>query len=231
MEIIAEIGQNHNGDMDLAREMIRVAKAYGADVAKFQVYDAQKIFPKENNSWFSYNCKTELTKEQLLMLAEECKKNDIEFMASVFDSERIAWLEETNVKRYKIASRSINDSELINAFCKTGKPLIVSLGFWQGENFPKISAQKIDFLYCIPKYPTPLEEVKLSSVDFKQFAGFSDHTVGITSAVAAFARGAKIIEKHFTLDKEMYGPDHSGSMDPEDLKTLNKFRNEIRLCL
>jgi sialic acid synthase SpsE len=230
-EIIAEIGQNHNGDMEIARELIMRAKENGADAVKFQVYDAKKLFCKENNDWYDYNCKTELSKEQLFLLAQECLKNDIEFMASVFDVERVAWLEEINVKRYKIASRSIKDAGLIDTLSKTGKPLIVSLGFWNSLEFPAMGTKKIDFLYCISKYPAPLDEVKLGSVDFKRYAGFSDHTVGITAAVAAFARGARIVEKHFTLDKEMFGPDHSGSMDLNDLRSLNQFRREIELCL
>ncbi|MDD5069572.1 MAG: N-acetylneuraminate synthase family protein [Candidatus Omnitrophica bacterium] len=231
MEIIAEIGQNHNGDMDLAVRMIQSAKANGADVVKFQLFSARRLFIKEGNPWYDYNLKTELSKDQLFMLFEECKKNDIEFMASPFDLERVAWLEDINVKRYKLASRSIYDNVLIAALCRTAKPLIVSLGLWKGQNFPEISTEKIDFLYCISKYPASLEDIKLSSVDFKKFSGFSDHTIGISAAVAAFARGARIIEKHFTLDKNMYGPDHSGSMDPEDLSALNEFRNEIKLCI
>jgi N-acetylneuraminate synthase/N,N'-diacetyllegionaminate synthase len=232
MEIIAEIGQNHNGDMNIAVELIYSAKENGADVVKFQIYDAKKLFPKENNPWYEYNCRTELTMDQVYRLADEAKKVDIEFMASVFDVEKISWLEDIGVKRYKIASRSINDKDLINALCSTKKPLIISLGHWNENEFPRIQAiQQIDFLYCVPKYPTPLEDVKLGSVDFTKFAGFSDHTIGITAALAAFSRGARILEKHFTLDKKMFGPDHSGSMDPGDLKIISNFRDELTRCL
>ena len=113
MEIIAEIGQNHNGEMGLALELINKAKESGADVAKFQLYDARTLFSKENNEWFEYNCKTEISREQLSILADECKKINIEFMASVFDVERVGWTEEIGVRRYKIASRSINDKNLL----------------------------------------------------------------------------------------------------------------------
>lgn len=232
MEIIAEIGQNHNGDISFAFEMIRSAKANGADAVKFQVYDARKLFPKDNNPWFEYNCKTELSREQVFKLSEECKKIGIEFFASVFDIERVGWLQDTGVRRYKIASRSIYDKELISCLTRTGKPLLVSLGMWKEDKFPKIgNSAKAGFLYCVSKYPALLSEMRLDRVDFSIYAGLSDHTIGISSAVCALARGAKIIEKHFTLDKNMYGPDHAGSMDPEELKSLSGFRNDLRELL
>ncbi len=232
MEIIAEIGQNHNGDMGLAFEMIRSAKENGADVIKFQLYEARKLFSRENNPWFKYNCQTELSRDDIHRLAEECKKLNIEFLVSVFDVERIGWLEEVGVKRYKLASRSINDKELINHLCRTGKSLLVSLGMWQKEGFPEINTPaKVDFLYCIAKYPAPLAEVKLKRVDFVVYAGLSDHTNGMSTAMCALARGARIIEKHFTLDKNMYGPDHASSMMPNELKILSNFREDLKELL
>lgn len=232
MEIIAEIGQNHNGDISLARQLIHSAKANGADVAKFQVYDARALFSKEGNEWFDYNCKTELSRAQIGDLADECRRVGIEFMASVFDVERIAWLEEVGVKRYKIASRSIRDTALIEALAATGKPLLVSLGMWGGAKFPEIkNAAGVDFLYCVSKYPTPLSDLHLSQVDFSAYAGFSDHTIGINAPIAALARGARVLEKHYTLNKAMYGPDHAGSMTPDELAAINAFRNDLRQCL
>ncbi len=232
MEIIAEIGQNHNGDMELARRLIREAKASGADVAKFQLFDARALFKKEGNEWYDYNCKTELSRADVGLLAEECEKAGIEFMASVFDTKRLAWLEEIGARRHKIASRSIKDAALIQAVAKTGKRMLVSLGFWDQPEFPRIDAPGgVDFLYCIAKYPTPLSDLHLKSVDFTRYKGFSDHTIGVVAPIAALARGAQIIEKHFTLDKEMYGPDHSGSMTPDELKTLVEFRNAFKEAL
>lgn len=231
MEIIAEIGQNHNGDMGLARELISAAKENGADVAKFQLYDAKALFPREGNPWFEYNCATELTRTDVELLMRTCEDVGIEFMASVFDIERIEWLEKVNVRRYKVASRSIRESELIAAIAATRKPLILSLGMWREPEFPVIPADDCAFLYCISKYPTPLREVNLASVSFERYGGFSDHTVGIAAAVAAFARGAAIVEKHFTLDKKMYGPDHEGSMTPEELRILSNLRDGFRECL
>lgn len=232
MDIIAEIGQNHNGDMRLASRMIKIAKENGADAVKFQVYDAHKLFSRKDNPWFEYNCKTELSRKHVEFLARECRKERIEFMASVFDVERIAWLEGVGIKRYKIASRSINDSKLIEAVVSTGKPVIISLGCWHKKTFPKINSKApVEFLYCVAKYPALMEDLKLASVDFKKYAGFSDHSIGITAALVALARGARIIEKHFTLDKKLFGPDHMCSMNPNELNRVNVFRTEIKRCL
>lgn len=231
MELIAEIGQNHNGEMSLALELIHAAKENGADAVKFQVYNARELFTRENNEWYEYNCKTELTRDQLLLLADECRKSGIEFFASVFDAERIAWLEEVGVRRYKVASRSIHDEKLISALIRTGKQLLVSLGMWQGASFPVIPAQSVEFFYCVAKYPAELQDIHLSKVDFTRYRGFSDHSSGLTAACAALARGCQIIEKHFTLDKKMYGPDHLCSMTPQELHQLHRFREELSLCL
>lgn len=233
MEIIAEIGQNHNGDMSLARELIHAAKENGADVAKFQLYDAKIIFTPKNNEWYEYNCKTEIKLNDLQLLVEECNKAGIEFMASVFDVERVAWLEKVGVSRYKIASRSIFDTNLIRAITSTGKPIIASLGMWQEDELPSIHTNAgVHFLYCVSKYPTALEDVRLQQVDFgTRYSGISDHTIGTTVGLVAFSRGAQILEKHFTLDRNMYGPDHICSMTPNELNKLNDFRKEISMCL
>ncbi len=231
MEIIAEIGQNHNGEIGLAIELIHAAHENGADCAKFQLYDAPGLFPKENNEWYDYNCKTELSREDVELLNSECNKIGIDFMVSVFDVERVAWMEEIGTSRYKIASRSINDQPLIDCLVKTGKALLVSLGMWEGSGFPKIEAEKVDFLYCISKYPTEFSDLHFADVDFSAYSGFSDHTIGLTASYAALARGSRILEKHFTLDKNMYGPDHSGSMTPVELSQLSRFRDELQMCL
>lgn len=232
MEIIAEIGQNHNGDMQLARQLIAEAKAAGASVAKFQVYDARALFPKEGNDWYDYNCKTELSRDDVETLARECERNEIEFMASVFDVERVTWLEDVGMRRYKIASRSVKDRALIEAVAKTGKPMLVSLGMWDGADFPPIASQgEVEYLYCVSKYPTEMSDLHFANVDFTRYAGFSDHTIGIDAPMIALSRGARIIEKHFTLDKAMFGPDHSGSMTPAELRELSRFRDALAQIL
>jgi len=228
MEIIAEIGQNHNGDMVLAKELINAAKENGADVAKFQIFDALETFGKKNNDWYEYNCKTQLSKDDVHYLAEVCEKENIEFMSSVFHSRYIEWLEEINVKRYKIASRSIFDHRLIKNLVALNKPLIVSLGLWNKNTFPEINTlSNVYFLYCVSKYPAQLSELKFNNVDFEKYGGFSDHTLGINAALIAISRGANILEKHFTLDKKLFGPDHEGSMEPDELSQISKFRNDF----
>ena len=233
MEIIAEIGQNHNGDMELAKELIYLAKENGADVAKFQLFDAPSLFPKDK-PWFEYNCMTQLSRDQLNFLNEVCKENEIEFMASVFDLERLTWLEDIGVHRHKIASRSIRETDLIDAIVATGKPIMASLGMWNEKKFPVISPDT-DFLFCISKYPTPIEEIDFNDIYFgpdqRAYKGFSDHTIGTTASCIALSRGARIIEKHFTLDKNMDGPDHACSMEPSELKAISIFRDDLRKCL
>jgi len=231
-EIIAEIGQNHNGDMAVAADLIRAAKKAGADVAKFQVYDARALFPpKSANPWFDYNCSTELSKDDVFRLAAVCDEVGIEFMASVFDTDRIEWLEEVGVKRYKIASRSIDDAPLIGAVAETGKPMIVSLGMWKRPGLPSITARGgVDYLYCIAKYPAPFSDLKLGSVDFEKYSGFSDHSLGTAAACASFVLGSRILEKHMTMDKAAHGPDHACSMTPDELATIHAFRNDWEQC-
>ncbi|MHC1699681.1 MAG: N-acetylneuraminate synthase family protein [Humidesulfovibrio sp.] len=231
-ELIAEIGQNHNGDMGLARELIHAARDAGADVAKFQLFDARRLFSREGNPWYEYNLKTELSRGQVEELCAVCAGAGIEFMASVFDAERVGWLEALGVRRYKVASRSIADAPLLTALGRTGKPLLVSLGHWAGEAFPLIpTAARVDFLYCVARYPAPLESLKLASVDFTAYAGFSDHSEGIAAAVAAYARGARIVEKHLTMDRAMHGPDHQGSATPRDMAAINAWRKDIAMLL
>ncbi|MDC0156191.1 N-acetylneuraminate synthase family protein [Verrucomicrobia bacterium] len=233
MEIIAEIGQNHNGDLSLAKEMIHAAKENGAEVAKFQFFDAKTLFPKENNPWYEHNLAAELSKEEMESLFELCQRIGIEFMSSAFDPERVRWLEEMGVKRHKMASRSISDQNLSESLQKTGKPLLVSLGYWEKEGVPEISSSGgVRFLHCISEYPTTPEKVRLESIDFSgKVEGFSDHTLGISASMAALSRGATVIEKHFTMDKEMDGPDHSCSITPAELQQLSEFRNDLRMIL
>ena len=231
-KIIAEIGQNHNGDINLAKELIAAASEAGADVAKFQIFDAKSLFTAHNNPWYEYNLKTELSFDQISELADECKKLKIEFMSSAFDTTRVGWLEKLGVKAHKIASRSIDDKELARAILATKKPIIVSLGMWKFDSFPEwLTGEQTSFLYCVSEYPAPVAKLNLGKVDFSRYAGFSDHSIGIEASCIAMARGARIIEKHFTLDKDFYGPDHAGSMVPEELSQIVTFAKNVELCL
>jgi sialic acid synthase SpsE len=213
--IIAEIGHNHMGNMRLGKLMIEEAKRCGADVAKFQAYDTDKI-KKPWHSRYSELKFSEHTKEEFKELKEHCDKVGIEFFASAFDLERFKWLEEIGVLRHKLASRSINDKELIKAMEKTGKPIIASLGAWK-EPYPPI-IKNCQFLYCVSEYPAYIAEGQFPTEFGVDYTGFSDHTIGMYWAREAIKRGATIIEKHFTLDKKLPGFDQKGSADVEELK-------------
>jgi N,N'-diacetyllegionaminate synthase len=221
--VIAEIGHNGNGNMRLNKLLIKEAKACGADIAKFQLYDTDKIKKPWQSRYMELKM-AELTKEETVELANYCKEVGIEFMASAFDAERVKWLEEIGVKRHKLASRSIYDQELIEAMEATGKPIIASLGQWEGEALPLI--QNADFLFCVSEYPAHIKELPEKFGDMSPYAGFSDHTVGNYWAREAVKRGAKIVEKHFTLSHELPGHNQKGSMEPWELKDLVTYAKQ-----
>lgn len=232
--IIIECGHNWNGDIKLARQMIRVAKKCGGDIAKFQLYDTDKLGIKEMYGQEVYDDLklSELTKEQLVELKNECDKVGIEFLASVFDTKRVDWTEELGMNRYKIASRSITDRPLIDKICETGKNIIASLGMWPHAFFPRIETKaNVDFLYCVSNYPTELDDLRLPDFYRTEFSGFSDHTIGIDAALVAVSRGARIIEKHFTLDRKMPGYDQKGSIEPKELREMIKKIRTIEKIL
>lgn len=216
MFIIAEIGGNHCGDIVLAKEMIYAASESGADMAKFQLYSTELIkSPGDRN--FDYLKSVELTKDDMLILNEECNFAGIEFGASVFDLERKAWVDEIDIARYKLASRSINDTQLVNEIAQSGKPVIASIqeGFADG---PK--DYNFDYLYCVSRTQIIENGFELPNNIFSTYSGFSDHTVGIDWSLRALDGGAKIIEKHFTLDHNLPGWDQPGSATPEELRVI-----------
>lgn len=227
--IIAEIGQNYNGSIEKALKLIELAKLSGADIAKFQIFDPKTIFQKTNNPWWKYNLANELKKDDVFRLFEECNKHKIEFMASVFDLERLQWLIDLDVKKIKIASRSIDNKELINKAIETGKEIVISLGQWTGKSLPYGQKDNLKYLYCVSNYPTELVDLNLRNVNFNRIHGFSDHSIGTTAALFAMSMGARIIEKHFTDDKKSYGPDHSCSATPDELKILCDFRDNLKI--
>jgi len=232
-KVIVECGHNFNGDLKLAGEMIREAKKAGAKTVKFQIYDTDKLGIKEKYGLEVYKDlkMSELTFADVRALKSVCDVVDMEFFASVFDVERVSWCEEINMNKYKIASRSIHDRELIDAICDTRKDVIASLGMWNEEGLPDINTSgNVDFLYCIANYPASFKEVNLPFFGDK-YSGFSDHTVGILASLVAVSRGAKIIEKHFTLDKKMYGYDQRSSIEPYELSELIRKINLIEEIL
>jgi sialic acid synthase SpsE len=232
--IIAEIGHNDMGNMRLAKLMIEEAKKCGADAVKFQAYDTDKI-KKPWHSRYSELKFSEHNKEELKELKEYADKVGIEFFASAFDVERLGWLEEIGVKRHKLASRSIYDKELIKAMEKTKKPIIASLGAYHRYEATLPNIKNCQFLYCVSEYPAYIksEDFPMHFSNIRRpggFAdnveGFSDHTIGMYWCREAVKRGATIIEKHFTLDKELPGHDQKGSMTPTELKDFATFTRQ-----
>jgi sialic acid synthase SpsE len=238
IEIIAEIGINHQGNMDLAREMIDRAKEAGADVAKFQVYDVDKTLDPEHPllkpCWDVIKA-TELSWVQVLELAAYCRGVDIEFLASVFQPERVIWLEEAQVKRYKIASRSMYDDALAVAIAETHKPVIVSFGYFDGRTpsiLHHLDIGEVTCLVCKSDYPAKVKGL-FEPDDFIRggFDGLSDHTPTIWASVIAMSLGAKMIEKHVTTNKRLPGPDHAASISFEELRQLCEARDAVEALL
>lgn len=224
--IIAEAGHNHMGYMRHAKLLIEEAKACGCDAIKFQFYDANKIKKPWQSRYFELLL-SEHTKEEAIQLKQWCYEVGIEFMASAFDTERLSWLEELGVKRHKIASRSIYEKDMIDAMEKTGKPLIASLGKTDARGIPEI--KNCDYLFCIAEYPTYMTPDMFPAKFGKdeKYQGFSDHTIGCYWAREAVKRGATIIEKHFTLSKDLPGHDQKGSADPTEMKDFVTFCRQV----
>ena len=237
-KIIAEIGINHNGSLNMAMEMIRRAKENGADIAKFQVYQPEKLLDKNEFSPEDWKAilDSEIHFDDLQILKAACDEHDIEFMASAFDLERLEWLEKLNVKKHKIASRTVFDTEYCKAVLDTGKEVLVSNGGLRGK--PREEAQnilrlfydypKVKILHCVAEYPTSPEKVIFERNMFRKgFSGWSDHTESILHCIAAITLGAEYIEKHYTLDKNLPGPDQKGSMDNTELRSIANYRNGL----
>jgi len=233
--IISEIGINHNGSMAMAKELIRQSAIAGADVAKFQAYSVDALFGvggEDPNPVIHAGVKPfEFNKEQFAELKACCDEEGIEFMCSVFDEERLQWMEDLGVKRHKIASRTSKLTRgLAIKMAETGKECLMSLGF--GSKPLETNYPNVKYLYCVSKYPTMYSELELPK-DFttSQFYGFSDHSMGIEASLVAIARGSQVIEKHFTLNKGLQGFDHICSMDPEELRDLVKYARRMEKVL
>jgi len=222
LKIIAEIGINHNGNFDYIYELIRQASIGGADLIKFQLYTSKLVFGDNSRKH------NEFTFKQVEKIQGICNFYNVEFFASVFDEEKLEWCEQLDVKRYKIASRTWeNNKEFVEQVLSKGKPTYVSLGMANIQH--TLSYGDIKFFNCISKYPTTFEDLTKEKFIFDDFViGWSDHFYGISACLYAIAKGAKMVEKHFTLDKPM-GPhrDHIGSMDLKELKMLNTHGREL----
>lgn len=220
MKIISEIGINHNGDFRKMEELIRQSAIGGADYAKFQLYDSMRVFGDDHAK------ENEFTFDQVKQLKEMCEYYNIEFFASVFDEQKLEWCEELGVGLYKIASRTVtNEPDLCRRIIDLGKPCWVSLGFWDKEELP-FDDKNVKYMNCISEYPVKYSSFRNFDYD-DRVEGWSDHANGIGYALYNISRGAKVIEKHFTLGKGMEGPDHICSMDLKELQQLREYGDQL----
>ena len=256
--IIAEAGVNHNGSIEIAKKLIDIAAACGADAVKFQTFKADSLV-SINAQKAQYQLNTtshdeshlEMIKSLELDLADhkilikECHKKKIMFLSSPFDIGSINLLIKLKLNIFKIPSGEITNLPYLYAIGKLNKNLILSTGM---SNITEIknalnvliksgtSKQKITILHCNTEYPTPFQDVNLKAMTtigkvFDIKYGYSDHTLGIHIPIAAVAMGASIIEKHFTIDKNMSGPDHKASLEPSELKKMIASIRDIEIAL
>ncbi len=246
--IIAEVSANHNQDFEIAKEMIKAAKDAGADAVKLQTYTPDTITLKCDNEYFQIKQGTIWDGKTLYELYEEAYTPwewqpklksyadyiGIDLFSSPFDKSAVDFLEKMDVPAYKIASFEITDIPLIEYAASKGKPMIISTGIATLCDIEeavnacrRVGNEQIILLKCTSAYPAPLEDANLRTIPnlsetFGVIAGFSDHTLGITAPVAAVTLGAKVIEKHFILDKSLGGPDAAFSLDINEFKEMVK---------
>ncbi|KAF5414719.1 MAG: hypothetical protein C5S38_04670 [Candidatus Methanophagaceae archaeon] len=254
--IIAEAGVNHNGSLESAEKLVDAAKSAGADAVKFQTFKAENVltqnvekaeYQKETTSaeesQYDMIKKLELTEYDFKDLANHAKEKKIMFLSSPFDKESVDLLDEMNVPAYKIASGEITNFPLLKHIAEKEKPIILSTGMATlGEIEEALNVirnegvEDIVLLHCVTSYPVKMEDVNLSVIEtlrhaFKLPVGFSDHTLGITIPIAAVALGACMIEKHFTLDRNLPGPDHKASLEPDELKEMVQAIRDVEKAL
>lgn len=246
--VIAEAGVNHCGSFGRAVEMVRAAAAAGADYVKFQTFKAENLVsksapkaeyqaendPTSGDTQLEMLRRLELRSEDFSRLAEECNKLNIGFLSTPFDFESIRELAALDMDFWKIPSGEVTDLPYLRAIAAYGKPVVMSTGMC---TLPEVEAavnalceaglnrDKIALLHCNTQYPTPPADVNLRAMDSLRTlgcrtVGYSDHTLGIAVPLAAVALGATIIEKHFTLDRTLPGPDHKASLTPDELKQM-----------
>jgi len=250
--IIAEAGVNHNGSLLLAKKLIDIAKISGADIVKFQTFKAENLVTKKakqakyqkknikSENQFEMLKKLELSDKNFIELFQYASKKRIEFLSTAFDIDGLNFLNKLGQKRFKIPSGEINNLPYLRHIAKFKKEVILSTGMANINEIEVaikilknngLSLKKISLLHCTTAYPTPYKDVNLSAIKkiksiFKTKVGYSDHTAGIEVSLAAVAMGASIIEKHFTLNKGMVGPDHKASISKlELLQLVNSIRN------
>lgn len=256
VKVIAEAGVNHNGDIIIAKKMIDFAKKAGADYIKFQTFipenlvskyakkaEYQKITTASDESQLQMLRELTLSKNEFIELSDYCKSTFIGFISTPFDLESVGFLNSFNMDFWKVPSGEITNLPYLVEIAKTGKPVILSTGM---SNLDEIDAAlnvlhlngagKITLLHCNTQYPTPMEDVNLNAMltlkdRYKCDVGYSDHTLGIEVPIAAVALGATVIEKHFTLDRNMEGPDHKASLEPNEFKSMVSAIRNIEKAL
>lgn len=254
--IIAEAGVNHNGSLELAKKMADVAKEAGADIVKYQTAkpelvistfaekaDYQKEQTGDGESQLDMVRKIHFGFAEHKELKEYCDSIGIMYLSTPFDLDSIDFLESIDMPIYKIPSGEITNLPYLEKIAKLGKPMIMSTGMSTLEEIgaaynilQENGAQNVIILHCNTEYPTPLKDANVRAMldihrNFGTPVGYSDHTLGMAAPLAAVSLGAAVIEKHFTLDKTMEGPDHQASMSPEELKTLVTAIRETELAL
>lgn len=242
--IIAEAGSNHNGSLELAKKLVDVAAEAGTDAVKFQAFKADKLFNKVKNKDIVDKLeKLELREEWYKELFDYADKKGLIFLSSVFDEDSADLLDSSGIAAYKIASYELTHIPLLEYIAKKNKPVILSTGM-ANESEVKEAVEciysagnrQVIILHCVSQYPAEPGNVNLKSIlalkrIFDCPVGFSDHTETIYAPIAAVALGAKVIEKHFTLDKSLPGPDHAYALEPEELKQMVAAIREVEKML
>lgn len=239
--IIAEVGSNHNGSLEQAKKLIDVAVKAKIDAVKFQIFKAEELSADEKTQRSLKEF--ELRREWIKELNEYAKRKNIMFLATPFDIEAVDLLDEINAPAFKIASGDLTDLPLIKYIAEKGKPIIQSVGLGSLDEIREAldviystGNENVALLHCVVRYPTKPEDANLKVIktlkrEFQVPVGFSDHTMEISVPIGAVALGANIIEKHFTLDRKLEGPDHPYALEPEELKSMIKGIRDVEKAL
>jgi sialic acid synthase SpsE len=248
--IIAEAGANHNRDFDQAKALIDVAVESKSDAVKFQTYSSETLYSKYTPDFAGYTNISKLIKDIELPrewqadLKKYSDENGIEFMSTPFDEQAVQQLVDLGVKRLKIAGFECTDPRFVTMVLSAGLPTIISLGI--GSNFSTMyrimeiandkGVKDLTFLHCNNAYPTPAEDVNLDTIkqmamDSRYKTGFSDHTTSLLTPALAVAAGATVIEKHYTLNRSLPGPDHPFALEPDELKLMVDYIRYAERCM
>ncbi len=239
--IIAEIGSNHEGDLDLAIDLIRSTADAGADIVKFQSFIADELIPKSDQNYERIK-NLELRKEWYPILIEECKLKGVKFLSTATSFTTLKWMDEYNVEGYKVASSNISYTQIIDKLITLKKPIILSTGMASLNEINNLhkklkkSGLEHAFLHCVSKYPVEPYEMNLGNIQYLLDnldceIGFSDHSLGDNMSVAAVSLGARIIEKHVTADKNGRGMDNAVSLLPDEFKSYCSSIRETEKAL